>query len=132
MNNKVNHKTRWLDRRTAKPGPYLCLCLSAEEMKQAAKGLTDYQMHFPKWGARAFLFPRDGTDELCAIVTLSEDSQKTNSAIEIAGMLVHEAVHVWQYYASGMGEDKPGDEQEAYAVQAISQELMAEYARRIA
>jgi len=124
-------KYKWLDRRIAKPGPYLTLCLTAEEVKHAAKELTDYQMEFPKWGARAFLFPRDGTDDLCAIIALAEDSQKNNNSIEIAGMLVHEAVHVWQYYADGMGEMKPGDEQEAYAIQAISQELLAEYARRI-
>lgn len=122
-------KYKWLDRRTAKPGPYLTLCLTKEEVKHAAKGLTDYQMEFPQWGARAFLFPKDG--DLYAIVALAEDSQKNNTPIEIAGMLVHEAVHVWQYYADGMGEAKPGDEQEAYAVQAISQELMAEYARRL-
>ncbi len=134
MNNKKSNKNKpyqWLDRRVAKPGPYLTLCLTPQEVKHAAKGLTEYQMHFPKWGARAFLFPKDGTDDLCAIVALAEDSQKNNSPVEIAGMLVHEAVHVWQYYAAGMGEEKPGDEQEAYAIQAISQELMAEYARRI-
>lgn len=125
-------KTKWLDRRVAKPGPYLCLCLTPEEVKRAAKGLTDYPMEFPKWGARAFLFCREDTGEACAIVALAEDSQKNNNAIEIAGMLVHEAVHVWQYHAACMGENSSGDEQEAYAIQGISQELLSEYARRLA
>lgn len=49
----------------------------------------------------------------------------------MAGMLIHEAVHVWQAYSANMGETNPGDEQEAYAIQSISQELLAEYARRI-
>lgn len=126
---KQNYK--WLDRRVAKPGPYLTLCLTAQEMNHAAKGLTQWPLTFPEWGASAQMFTKDGTNDMCVIVSLAEDSQKNNSAIEIAGMLVHEAVHVWQFYAKKMGESQPGDEQEAYAVQAISQELMAEYARRI-
>lgn len=127
----AKQKYKWLDRRVAKPGPYLCLCLTPEEMNHAAKGLTKWPLVFPEWGASAQLFVKDNTNFPVAVVSLAIDSQKTCSAIEIAGMLVHEAVHIWQYHAEKMGEAKPGDEQEAYAIQAMSQELMAEYARRI-
>lgn len=126
-----NKPYKWLDRRIAKPGPYLTLCLTAEEMDHAARGLTKWPLEFPEWGARAHMFVKDGTDHLCAIVTLAKSSQENCTAVEVAGLLVHEAVHVWQYYAEKMGEGKPGDEQEAYAIQAISQELMQEYARRL-
>ena len=51
--------------------------------------------------------------------------------MEVAGLLIHEAVHVWQGYARDLGEDNPGDEQEAYAIQSIAQELLAEFARRM-
>jgi hypothetical protein len=40
-------------------------------------------------------------------------------------------VHVWQQHCEDIGERNPGSEQEAYAVQAIAQELMAEYGRRL-
>ena len=129
--NEKNKPYEWLERRIAKPGPFLCLCLTQEETDHAAKGLTKWPLPFPEFGATAHLFIKDGTNTPVAIITLSKDAQETNSAIEVAGMLVHEAVHVWQYYAEKMGETRPGDEQEAYAIQAISQELLAEYARRL-
>lgn len=122
---------KWLARRVAKPGPYLTLCLSKEELRVASKRLTDDVMPFPMSGALCSTFTNKGTNELCAIVSLSEVAQKNRNAIEMAGLLIHEAVHVWQAYIEHMGETNPGDEQEAYAIQAISQELLAEYSRRI-
>lgn len=127
----MNKKTNWLDRRVAKPGPYLALCLTEAELRYASRNLTDQKLPFPMTGAICSTFTNSKTNELCAIVSLSQRSQELGSAIEIAGLLVHEAVHVWQAYAEHMGEDNPGDEQEAYAVQGVAQELMAEYARRI-
>ncbi len=127
----MNKKTNWLDRRVAMPGPYLALCLTEAELRYASRNLTDQKLPFPMTGAICSTFTNSKTNELCAIVSLSQRSQELGSAIEIAGLLVHEAVHVWQAYAEHMGEDNPGDEQEAYAVQGVAQELMAEYARRI-
>ena len=47
----------------------------------------------------------------------------------IAALLVHEAMHVWQDMREAMGEHKPAVEQEAYAIQNISQSLFEEYVR---
>ena len=124
-------KYEWLDRRIAKPGPYICLCLTADELADARDTLTQHPLEFPDTGARCYQFKSDRDGSAICLVALSEDAQKNNCSIEVAGMLVHEAVHVWQYYAECMGETKPADEQEAYAIQAVSQELMAEYARRL-
>lgn len=122
---------QWLDRRAAKPGPYLTLVLSEEELFHASRKMTKYKIDFPMTGALCSTFTNSKTNELCAIVSLSQAAQQNRNAIEMAGLLVHEAVHVWQAYAEHMGETNPGDEQEAYAIQSISMALLGEYARRI-
>ena len=124
-------KYRWLDRRVAKPGPFLTLCLSQEELTHALRGMTKEHVEFPISGAVCTTLTHDKTNELCAIVSVSKHSQENCNAIEMAGLLVHEAVHVWQEHAKWMNEHNPATEQEAYAIQGISQELMAEYARRM-
>jgi len=121
---------RWLDRRVAHAGPYLTLCLSEDELALVGKKLNQNGLYFPVSGALCCTFVNKKSEQLCAVVSLSSSAQSKN-AIEIAGLLVHEAVHVWQAYIEDMGERFPGAEQEAYGIQAISQELLAEYARRI-
>lgn len=122
---------QWLDRRISAPGPYLTLCLSEAEFRAALADLTPPSV--PAWinaGADATTHFFDNQDKkTCAFVCLGD--HKDRNAIEIAGLLVHEAVHVWQQHAFDIGERKPGDEQEAYAVQSIAQELLAEFARRM-
>lgn len=124
-------KLRWLDRRIACPGPYLALVLSQEEFDTAMRhckiapgapylsstraDATSHHLHNPR-------------GEIVCVVALGDMSK--HSAIEVAGLLVHEAVHCWQEYCENIGERAPGREQEAYAIQAIAQELMAEFARR--
>lgn len=72
---------------------------------------------------------KNADGNLACIVCLGDFSGR--SGIEIAGLLVHESVHIWQRYVDHIGESNPGDEQEAYAIQAIAQELMADFARQI-
>ena len=125
-------RVKWLDRRIAAPGPYLALVLNQTEFDAAREHLK-----VREWAA----FVNPGSDatahimtnpdgKLAVVVGLKFDASR--SGIEIAGMLVHEAVHVWQAYAEQIGERNPGGEQEAYAIQSIAQELMAEFARRAA
>ena len=123
---------KWLDRRIAAPGPYLTLCLSEDEYLQAMKHCR-IQNPGP-WVSRSnaqatthHLFNDKG--EQVVVVCMRDWANR--DPIEVAGLLVHEAVHVWQEYVDNIGEQHPGREQEAYGVQAIAQELMAEFARRI-
>lgn len=124
-------KVRWLDRRVSAPGPYLCLCLSEAEYKTALKNMgvdaVDSWIKTPH--ANATAHPIASPKGLACIVCMS--GWENRNPIEVAGLLVHEAVHAWQEWCDYYGEVTPGREQEAYAIQGIAQELMAEFARRM-
>ena len=124
-------KVKWLDRRISAPGPYLCLCLSEDEYRKAMKDLQQEQfgpwIRTPQADASAHhVWSQDG---MAIVVCLNQVENK--NPIVIAGLLIHEAVHAWQAWCEFYGELNPGHEQEAYAIQGISQELMAEFARRL-
>lgn len=121
-------KTRWLDRRIGAAGPYLALCLSQDEFDAAVRHLKLTAPPYVNRGANATMHTFDGPAGLACIVCLGDVAER--NGVEIAGLLVHEAVHVWQVWCNAIGEHRPGAEQEAYGVQAIAQELMAEYAWR--
>lgn len=125
-------KPTWLDRRVAAPGPYLTLVMSQDEFDAALRRFkmplgTPY-LSSARADATVHFFDNRRGDSV-AVVALGDTTGR--SGVEIAGLLVHEAVHIWQTHRENIGETHPGREQEAYAVQGIAQELMAEYARRI-
>jgi hypothetical protein len=67
--------------------------------------------------------------EPLAFVAVNVD--ETRTPIQIAGLLVHEAVHLVQRFCSDIGEHQPGAEFQAYATQWISQELMEQYTSQV-
>ena len=126
-------KTDWRDRRIAAPGPYLCLCLDEPTFHAALDdcGLKDRPIFLATSHAHASTHYAEHWDGgLLCIVTLGPWDGRT--PVEVAGLLVHEAVHVWQRYCDRIGERHPGDEQEAYGIQAIAQELMQSFTEQTA
>jgi hypothetical protein len=128
---KSKPTVKWLDRRISAPGPYMCLCLREEEYVAAMKhlGITQYGPWISTPQADATAHHTCNRKGLAAIICLS--GWKGRDPVEVAGLLVHEAVHVWQEWCIHYGEHVPGREQEAYAIQALSQELLAEFSRRV-
>lgn len=55
------------------------------------------------------------------IVQLGDCGERT--LIEVYGLLLHEAVHIWQRVKVLMGESTPSIEFEAYSIQRIAQDL---------
>ena len=79
----------------------------------------------PQW-----LIGDDATTHLFddkAVVCLSAAGK---SKLQITGLLVHEAVHVFQYHMERIHETRPGDEQMAYGIQIVSMILIDAYKRR--
>lgn len=76
---------------------------------------------WPEAAASTQTFEQKG--KTCIIVTMRPEAEKGVSRIQVAGLLAHEAVHVWQFIKKTIGETEPGWEMEAYSVQAIFQNL---------
>lgn len=62
---------------------------------------------------------------LVTLVTLGDFSEVPEEDIE--SILTHEAVHVWQFLKEAIGEDTPGCETEAYAIQYFARYLIQEF-----
>lgn len=117
-------------------GPHVALVLSQDEFifALAERGIDDPDGEFCPKNCKAVThsFYKDG--ELTCLVGLNPDAFDA-APIEVASVLVHEAVHVWQrtvdVTAFGAARECWGTEGEAYAIQNISRELMQAYADRL-
>lgn len=122
----------WLERRIAAPGPHLTLCLTEEQYRKACRHIrcTCPQPWILNDWSSATAHYYETENGLTAIVCMR--GWEGRDPIEVAGLLVHEATHIWQEYAARIGEVSPGREQEAYAIQSISQELMWAFREQVA
>ncbi len=115
--------------RTLIYGHYLVLC-TTEKMFHDLLNYIEYPKgSWPKWvntGANATTHTVDHDGKTVCIVCIAEPPKNITN-IQIAAMLVHEAVHVWQRNMESIGEDNPSVEFEAYSIQIIAQNLMEAY-----
>jgi hypothetical protein len=124
----------WLNRGLLLGG-YLALVTSQDEFVKALADIkmTDYTDAYVPHGWPACTHSFEAVDgSIACIVGLDLERCAQQDSIDVAALLVHEAVHVWQQNEIKAGKlGCFGDEGEAYAIQNISTRLMAEYARRI-
>lgn len=123
-------KVKWLCRDVGAMGPYVALCKSEPEFKAALRHLkitaSSEWIRNEHSGATTHFF--ENATGLVSIVCIRPYAKR--DPVEVTGLLVHEAVHIWQEYANYYGEKNPGQEQEAYAIQAIAQRLIADLRRK--
>lgn len=130
---EVSKSAIWCDRSLVVLPFYLALVISeadyyreCEEMKIpiADRGIWKRE----EANATTSFFPdcigTDGKKFKAVIVGIEPRDQ---DGIVAAGLLVHEAVHVFQKYCELVGESRPSLEFEAYSIQWIAQSLMWSY-----
>ena len=120
---------KWLPRQIAYPGPHLALCITQEQFEEICEDYGYPKEPYLSSSAASMRWyeGEDGTSSDMAVVCIKPLPKRDE--LVAFGMLVHEATHVWQKHAASLGEHSPADEQEAYAIQFISQNLMREYRR---
>lgn len=125
-------KPQWLDRNLIRSPYHPTLCTTPAGFAHVLKYLKVPQDQTPAFvtgGRNATVHYFESPQRnLCAVACISPTAEA--EPIQIAALLVHEAVHIWQAVREDLNERSPSSEFEAYAIQAISQELMYEYARQ--
>jgi len=126
----------WLNRDLLTSPYCYALCLSEEVFHVELRSLEVPERHWPEFlktshahATTNFFEKLDGAEN-CAIVTMHPS--KDREIEQVYALLVHEAVHIWQATKELIGEDHPGKETEAYAIQRIAQSLMFLYKEQTA
>lgn len=110
-------------------GPYLTLATSEKAFQKVMRHCNVPVEQWGRWineGANATAHTLNQGGKLIFVVCIQPEADTT--PIQIAALLVHESVHVWQQFRQSIGETNPSSEFEAYSIQAIAQCLMQAYA----
>lgn len=120
-------KGLWIDRTFQPPAPYVALVKSEAELRAALRDMK-HERHLAWTDTPGKTWPfTNAQGSLVCIVAIDASKEPDLTRHEINGLIVHEAVHVWQFWCDEIGETQPGAEQEAYAVQFIAGKLMTAY-----
>ena len=114
----------WIDRSIIESPYCIGLCQTEKQYKNELKRLK-INAPYDCWIAEdkdANVSEFIKGNEKCYVVSIRVKPDTKN--IEIIGLLIHEAVHVWQKIKDSLGEDSPSPEFEAYSIQRIAQNLI--------
>jgi len=125
----MSKKIKWIDRALIISPVHYGLCKTENAFKKELKRLGIKRKDWPDYltsthaNATVHYFENDG--KTIAIVCMGNTDGRT--ANEIVGLLIHEAVHIWQEIKATIGEANPSREFEAYSIQCIAQKLIEAY-----
>lgn len=115
----MSDKVVWLER--GWQPVYFGFCPSEKAWRREMKRLGAKGEPYPDSDGRCTTFEHKG--KTCILVTIRPGSEKKRSRVEIAGLLCHEAMHIWREIRTSIGELEPSSEFEAYSMQSIFQGL---------
>ena len=124
-------KAKWIKRDLIISPFSIGLCLSEGDFKKELKRLKIPLSECSPWipgGADGKLWEFrkvKGCHSQCCIVCIK--ARKKSTLLEVTGLIIHEAVHVWQAIKDTYGERYPSLEFEAYSIQSIAQRLIKSY-----
>jgi hypothetical protein len=129
---RSNLMTKWLNNALIY-GDCLSVCCTEQEYYKLLKTLKIPVSDWDRWlmqdalaTTHYFTTPK-GTRITIVCIPIKPEME----GVDVATLLVHEAVHVVQEYFRYIGEDNPGTEIEAYAIQNVSADLMTAYRDRL-
>lgn len=102
---------------------HLTLCTTQDHFKKALKHLKVDEYDGVDKGSDATTHIFTYKDKCTAVVCVFK---QIKDPVSRYGLLVHEAMHIWREVRTRIDEKNPSEEFEAYAMQAIFQELMEE------
>lgn len=124
----LTQRAVWCDRRIIVNPYHMAVCLSEAAFHRLLRGMAVPRDHWPTWikspQAHATVHYLEGLSSGKLVAVVCMRGWEGRNPIEVAGLLVHEAVHIWQAVRDNIGERDPSPEFEAYSVQAIAQDLM--------
>lgn len=112
---------------------YYALCTNEKSYHNECKRvgiLKKYRNDFisnNKSDATVHYFETKGKTICFVCIDKEKVKKEKTSDVEIYGLLIHEAVHIWQEIKLNIGENNPSQEFEAYSIQCIAQQLIQAY-----
>jgi hypothetical protein len=94
------------------------------EMKRMGRNPAD--CHYPQSDGHVMIFHRPDEPSVC-LITVKDGAENERCLSSIVGIIVHECTHVWQEIREFIGEEKPGMEAEAYALQTLTMNVLAAF-----
>lgn len=119
-------KTRWCNRSLIQFPLWYAYVPDEKAWNREMKRLGVKNEPYPTKMGRMTLLT-DDTGKTIALVTLNHEIAKEHTEAEVAALIAHESMHVWQEIMSAIGEQTPSQEFAAYALQTIFHELYSGY-----